>query len=299
MKKFLSIVSVALVCGLGLVKASQAAEIIYLEGNVQVQSQDSEDWRAAVKGMKVEVGDSIRTARRSRADIALDADKKNVVRMESKALLVLNSNTANEVDRIDLSRGKIYSNLEGLKAGMDFEVSTPSAVAGVRGSAYSVYVERDSDEVQAYKDDVYLQSFDADKNMLVETTLPEGFKTMIERFEGPSSFIQVSEREFERFDRSSEEMSDNAAGRERTRAEREAARAEREAAAKAEREAAQGGGGTSGGTQSAIEKTSDDVSEQESIVKDLSDTKELTDENKADKNIEIFREITESGGHYN
>jgi hypothetical protein len=258
--------------------SAQAAEIIYVEGVVQVQAAQADVWQNAAKGMKVNTGDTLRTARRSRADVALDDAKQNIVRIEPKTLVVLNSNTAGAVDRIDLSRGKVYSNLEGLKAGMGFEVTTPSAVAGVRGSAYSVNVERDEDEVRAFKDDINIKTYDRDKNLLVETTLPEGFKTIIDRFDTPSAFIQVSEREFQRFDRTVEELSDHAAGKEATRAEREA----RENAEKKQKSEETDG-------KTSLEQSADQTAEGQDIIEELNDVKDQTKE--------ITTEELRGGGH--
>ena len=114
----------------GLITLVRAAEIIYAEGTVQLKSAQGQTWQSATKGTRVNIGDSIRTARHSRADVALDDGKKNVIRIDPSTLVVLDSISAGQIDRIDLSRGKIYSNLESIKAGLTFEVSTPSAVAG-------------------------------------------------------------------------------------------------------------------------------------------------------------------------
>ena len=223
MKKYyaLAIITVFFLTLTGFITILKAAEIVYMEGTVQVKPAGSEDWQNAQQGMKVNIGDTIRTARRSKADIALDVEKKNTLRIDPKTLLVLDSISAGEIDRVDLSRGKVYSNLESLKQGMVFEVSTPSAVAGARGTSYSVYTERDEDEIQSYKDDVFLKAFDADKNMITELTLPEGFKTFVERFEGPTALIQVSLREFARWDSVATDLTSHSEGRERGREERE------------------------------------------------------------------------------
>jgi hypothetical protein len=270
MKKqhFLVILLVLFFAMSGLISFLQAAEIIYLEGNVQIQPVNAEEWKKADKGMQLNIGDAIRTARHSRADIALDEEKKNIIRIDPRTQAVLNSNTSG-IDRLDLSRGKVYANLENLKAGMEFEVTTPSAVAGVRGSSYSTYVERDTDEVQAFKDSVYIKAFDTEKNMLSETTLPEGFKTLIDRFDAAGAITQVSEREFERFDRMLEELTGHAEGKDQIRAERE----------KAAREAAKGEG------KSTTEQTGQ-VDDQQAIADEVSKTKELTEESNVDKIIE-------------
>jgi hypothetical protein len=240
----------------------RAAEIIYLEGNVQVQPDGEEEWKKAEKGMKLNIGDSIRTARHSKADVALDEAKKNTIRIDPKTMIVLNSAMPGSIDRLDLSRGRVYSNLENIKAGLDFEVSTPSTVAGVRGSSYSVYSERDEDEVHAYKDDVYIKTYDANKNLLSESLLPEGFKTFIERFDTPSAITQISNREFSRSDAVVEDLSSRAEGRANVRAEREAAAKAKEEKTKEEK----------------AKDTQDTVSEQQKVADTISDTKEIVEE---------------------
>jgi len=193
---------------------AQAAEVVYVEGRVQKQSSGASEWTSLDKGMQVSIGDSIRTARNSLVDIALDDAQKNTIRIDEKTMVVLNSAGENTIDRLDLSRGKVFSNLESIKAGLSFEVTTPSAVAGVRGSSYSVYVERDEDEVAALKDTVFIQAYDADKNLLSESMLPQGFRTFIERFGEPSVFMPVAPREYRNFDRAMQDISDRLEGKE-------------------------------------------------------------------------------------
>ncbi len=208
MKKFPILVAgtMMLLAAFAATDCARAAQVTHIKGNVQVQAPGEGEWRKAENGMTVNIGDSIRTARHSMADIILDDQKKNVVSMGEKTLVVLNSASADTIDRLDLSRGRVFSNMEGIKSGLSFEVNTPSAVAGVRGSSYMVYAERDEDEVSAYKDTVFIKAFDADKNQISEINLPEGFKTFIGRFEAPSAMMQISQREFIRFDNIRDEL---------------------------------------------------------------------------------------------
>ncbi len=267
MKKFqflvLSVVVFLAVAGAQSVL--HAAEMLYVEGRVQVQSPSDNEWKTAEKGMRLEVGDLVRTARHSFADIALDLEKKNTIRVEEKTLVTLNSSSANTLDRLDLAKGKIYANLEDIKAGLSFEVNTPSAVAGVRGSSYSVYVERDSDEVVAYKDTIYIQTFDADKNLISEIMLPEGFKTLIERFSDATTFTQISSREYRGFDEAMEDLSARAEGRisRQTKGEE--------------------------GARDPQQAQLDQTKEQQDVIQEVIDTKTTTADNATDEIIDTYR----------
>ena len=258
-------------CMVTIISSLHAAEIIYLEGSVQVQGEQEEGWRNAELGTKVDVGDKIRTARKSIADVALDEAKKNTIRISPKTLVILDSANPGTIDRLDLSRGMVYAKVENIQSGLSFEVSTPSAVAGVRGSAYSVYVERDEDEIKAYKDSAFVQAYDADGNLITEVTVPEGFKTFVERFEGPGSLIQVTLREFSRFDDVADEIASHEEGNMEVRREQERA---------AQQEA-----------QSSEEKLDEGQAAQD-VTDTLSDLKDQTQENTQDDDIDDFR-----GGH--
>jgi hypothetical protein len=276
MKKYLvtTVLSVLFLCVSGAV--ARAAEIVYLEGSVQIQSAADKSWKNAEKGMAVNIGDSVRTARHSRVDIALDPEKKNTIRLEEKTLGVLNSATADTIDRLDLAKGRVYSNMEGIKSGLSFEVNTPSAVAGVRGSSYMVYAERDSDEVSAYKDTVYLKSYDVDNKLLGETMLPEGFKTFINRFELPSAFSQISRSEFERSDSITDHVAAHAEGREVERQERQERQEQQQT------------------TEQSVQQTAD----QNQVIDQVADTKNLQQDNNAKEHLEDFTspsEYLESG----
>jgi len=184
-----------------------AAEIIYAEGIVQVQAASDKEWKKAGRGTKLSSGDTLRTARSSLADLVLDDEKKNTVRVQDQTLLVLYSSSAGLFDKCGLNSGKIYANIENVKASLTFEVNTPSSVVGVRGTGWSVVSDKKQDEVAVFKDRVNVKAFDARKNLLSEITVAEGQKTLIERFKTPGRLIQVSEREMRRWDQFRQEVS--------------------------------------------------------------------------------------------
>ena len=266
------------VCSLAFISALYAGEIIYVEGSVQVQSGQQESWSKAEKGTKVNIGDKIRTARHSKADVALDDEKKNTIRIDPKTMVVLNSANPGLIDKLDLSHGRVYAKVENIKSGMAFEVATPSSVAGVRGSAFGVYAERDEDEIQAYKDSTFVQAYDANGKLITEMTLPEGFKTFVDRFEGPGSLIQVSLREFSRFDNVANEMSAHEQGKMEMRRERERERQ---------------GAGEQGKSEPFKE-----AGQETKTIEQLNDIKQQEKENTIDKTVDTTRDVEQHHEEY-
>lgn len=110
------------------------AQIFETEGEVSVLKKDSEIWQKAVKGMVLEEGDKIVTGAASHVDIAYDHFFLNIVRIKEKTKGEFRSI---EPTQLFLEDGTIFSALDGL-AGQTYQISTPTAVAGVRGTTFDV-----------------------------------------------------------------------------------------------------------------------------------------------------------------
>jgi len=195
MKKGILFALVWLFALVGFFSFVYAAQIVDVVGKAQIQPASSTSWRSAKVGMKVSIGDKIRTARRSKVRIVLDEQKKSFISIEELTMVILNSTIPDEINKFDLSKGKLYVKVEKVKAGATFEVATPSAIAGVRGTAWSVDSKNDRDIVAVYESKVFVQAFDKNKNLISEVTVPEGFKTIIERFGPPSKLLPLTHEE--------------------------------------------------------------------------------------------------------
>jgi hypothetical protein len=254
---------------------AEAAKIIYVEGTVQMQPAAQKAWKKAEKGMQINIGDSLRTASRSKADIMLDEEKKNTLRIEQKTLIVLNSNVPGLINRIDLSNGKIYFNIESIKSGLAFEVKTPSSVAGVKGTGGSVDSIRERDEVAAFKDEVYVRTYDAQQNLISEITVPEGFKTMIERFEAAGAVTTLSVEETQRWNETRQELSQRV--EETTKAREEGAKPKEEPPKK----------------EAPPEEMVKEIQNQQEVIenvsKEVKETKEQVEERTTEANIQEQR----------
>ena len=215
MKKFyiLGFLLIALLITKYTIALSPVGEIVFIEGNVQVQAAMGKTWKRAELNMPLNIGDSIRTARRSKADIVVDKANKHTVRVEEQTLVVLSSTSPGQINKIDLSNGKVFADVEKMMEGMTFEVSTPSSTAGVRGSGMGVESNRERDEFAAFKDNVYVKSFDEQNNLISETTIPEGFKVEADRFEGPGELAQLTDRDRQGWDQLKEDLTQRTEGR--------------------------------------------------------------------------------------
>ncbi len=107
------------------------ALIFDFNGEVRVLKHGAEQWMPAQKKMKIEIGDQLLTGKDSQVDIAYDSHFLNIAR--------IGANTKAEFRNIEptdihMEDGSIFSALDGLKKGEGYQISTRTAVAGVRGT---------------------------------------------------------------------------------------------------------------------------------------------------------------------
>jgi uncharacterized protein YaiE (UPF0345 family) len=148
-----------------IAKAEAVAKITSIEGVAQVMKKGSADWRNAKPGMPLEVGDQLYTQEESFAEIrytigtVLRLDEKTKVSIEMSSDKTIKSKSA---------IGNVWVNMRKLvTTGKEFEVSTPTAVAAIRGTVYNLSTTKDStSDVSVYEGKVAVGPSDELKKKL-------------------------------------------------------------------------------------------------------------------------------------
>lgn len=106
------------------------AKVIQIEGEVKILKVNTENWVSAEKGMILETGDQILTGDNSHIEFSYDEFFLNIAKIEQKTKAEFRSIEPTDLYMED---GTIFSALDGL-AGNKYQISTPTAVAAVRGT---------------------------------------------------------------------------------------------------------------------------------------------------------------------
>lgn len=109
------------------------AYVFQVIGSVKLLKKDSERWRTLKAGMPIEEGDQIRTSAESTARIHYDDYYLNIVQINENSVAEFQSI---EPTRIFIANGEVFSALDGLPSGSTYQVVTPTAVGGVRGTRF-------------------------------------------------------------------------------------------------------------------------------------------------------------------
>lgn len=129
--------------------AKRDAKLTEIKGTVEVQKKGAKTWVKATEGMKVGEGDAIRTKMKSSVVIKWDAStmvKLTAFTNFAITKSAVDSSSGKENTTVSLFIGKTYSKVKkALKPGSSFEVSTPTAIAGVRSTYWYTSVSGGGD----------------------------------------------------------------------------------------------------------------------------------------------------------
>jgi hypothetical protein len=113
--------------------------------DVFVRSNGGE-WKPATDGMTILPGDEVRTASENFVKVLLDGGKTGSVEIKEGSLFRIQKaegdpKTGEKTTILDLAVGKILVKVDHLKGNSKFEVRTPTALTGVRGTEFEVTVK--------------------------------------------------------------------------------------------------------------------------------------------------------------
>jgi hypothetical protein len=109
--------------------------VYQVKGKVYLAKKGSPEEVRLKKGAILEAGDTITTEAKSSVSIAFDESYKNAVQITENSKAILEGV---EPTNIRIINGSIFNAVDGLPKGSSWKVTTPAAVAAVRGTLYIV-----------------------------------------------------------------------------------------------------------------------------------------------------------------
>jgi len=173
-------------------EAEKTAKVTFVQGDVKVQKSGATAWDTAKAGLVLADGDTIKTAKASAVEISFDKNNKNMVRLEEESTAILRGKSLN---RIELPVGRIRSLVKSLKKESSFDIKTPTVVAGARGSGWDVIASDKRDNVKAFEDEIFVQSYDQQGKLIKEIFVREGWEVLVDRFQSPGELIELTDKD--------------------------------------------------------------------------------------------------------
>jgi len=189
---FLFILAGVLVCNAGFLSAKELereAKVIFVKGDASVLKAGKAGWTTAKEGILLTDGDTVRTGKDSAVELSFDKENKNIIRLEENSTAILRGKM---LKQIELPQGRIRSLVKNLKKESSFEIKTPTVVAGARGSGWDVDSSEKRDNVKAFEDEIFVQSYDQQGKLIKEIYVREGWEVSIDRFQAPGELMELT-----------------------------------------------------------------------------------------------------------
>ncbi len=189
---FSTIIAVAMF-GAAAAASSSQAFISNIEGDVTIQASPTSGWYPAKNNMKLSEGASIRTAPDAQVFLAwgdgnsLKIGPLSIIRIDT---LMSDAATGGAKSELSMEKGRLFAKAAKLKTpDSTFVIKTPTAIAGVRGTAFECTLEPDTKNlsVSVLEGEVYVQAGD------IEVILTEGFETFVEPGGLPQEPVEIPE----------------------------------------------------------------------------------------------------------
>jgi len=171
MKRILFLLAGACVLFLPLQAFAQAAKIVDLGWQVNVKKDAASAWEKAKINMLLEKGAEIETKHGSYCTLAFDEERKNIVTIKQDSLIKIESI---KPGNIFLPKGRVFSIITNLSKAEKFQIRTPTAIAGARGTGWATGYGGANTSAKCFKDTAYVQGLDEAGNLAGEQDLPSG-----------------------------------------------------------------------------------------------------------------------------
>ncbi|MFH1875949.1 MAG: FecR domain-containing protein [Candidatus Omnitrophota bacterium] len=167
----------------GIVLA-QTAKIIDVKGDVSVKKTTAGAWEQATTNMFLEPSAEIKTGADSKCTLIFDDAMKNILTVKEDSQITL---TQTKPVDIALAQGKVFALINDIKKVDKFEIRTPNAICGVRGTGETVEYTNGSTIAQCLLDVVNVQGLDANGILQKALELLAGQGVTI----GPDGFLSA------------------------------------------------------------------------------------------------------------
>ncbi len=159
-------------------------------------------------GLSVSEGDTVKTGKESRVELTFEGSR--VIRCDEKTLLVIQL-VRPAASEFHTPGGKLWLTVKRLTGSQKFSVSCPTAVAGIRGTVFSVESGPDAAAYKVYRGAIFVRPDDTsgiyhDTSLVVgtgnELTLVRDFEMYLKRQEKAfEQYRKNQQQEFEKYRR--------------------------------------------------------------------------------------------------
>lgn len=161
---------------------AQGAKIMDTQGKVLIKKDAASDWQKAKLDMLLGKDAEIQTKEKSVCTLSFDAAMKNIVTIRENSHVKIENILPG---KLYLPEGRVFAVIESLASEEKFQVRTPTAIAGARGTGWLTSFINNVTSALCFNDQIFVQGLDADGNPTGETNVSSGYGVEV----GPAGLL--------------------------------------------------------------------------------------------------------------
>jgi len=151
---------------------AQTARIIGARGNVQVKKSAQLEWQKAKIDMMLEKNSQVQTQARSSCTITFDEGFKKIITIQENTEITLESVMPGNVF---LPKGRVFTLIENLGPEEKFQVRTPTAIAGARGTGWLTGHQNGNTTANCFENTIFVAGLSPSGDVTGEEEVSNGF----------------------------------------------------------------------------------------------------------------------------
>ncbi len=157
---------------------AEEATILFTEGDVKIGYAASPgEWTDAIADAIVVAGDRLKTGEASWVELEIGKDTNNIVKLDENTTVDIIELVNVKIGLLD---GEVRSSVESLAKDSTFEIVTPTAVCGARGTGWDTMREGDRVTVDAYENKVFMNRISEEGDVLEKAIITAGQRAVLE-----------------------------------------------------------------------------------------------------------------------
>ena len=190
--------------GTALAYAQSRVVVTDISGNPEYSKKGSSVWTKLEPGAYLYSGYGVKTGASSSVEIAFDEDRGNFVKIEPYTNVILKLENPEKIELID---GEVLALIKSLPKGSSFEIRTPTAVCGARGTGWGAKGNKNETTVSGYENTSYVKGLNKDGSSTKdEDPVNKGFKRNVKKFEKPSGPMKLGSKDYESWNKWKKEI---------------------------------------------------------------------------------------------
>ena len=168
---------------LACIVMAHGVEVVSYEGKVDVTLKGQDVSAPAKAGMEISAGDRIVTGEKSSARLSFSSESEQTIDINEQSDVIVKLQGG---EKIELISGEVFAKIKGLKKGEEFQVRTPSATCGARGTAWVATANADKTDISVIDGSVFTRGINRDGTLMKkEYMVKKGYEREIKRFKKP------------------------------------------------------------------------------------------------------------------